>query len=105
MGVRIIYSDFANDDLKKIFDFISKGSVFYAKREVNSLRLSVKKLKKNIYLGKAFAKADDENTRELIIKHYRIIYQINASEERIDILTIHHHARSIERNPAFNEED
>jgi mRNA-degrading endonuclease RelE of RelBE toxin-antitoxin system len=34
----------------------------------------------------------DENIRELILGNYRIIYRI-ISEERIDILTVHHSAK------------
>jgi toxin ParE1/3/4 len=38
--------------------------------------------------------------RELIEGNYRIIYRI-VSEERIDILTIHHSSRLLSNNPMF----
>lgn len=37
---------------------------------------------------------NDENIREIIEGNYRIIYKI-LSNERIDIITIHHGARSL----------
>jgi len=37
---------------------------------------------------------EDESIRELILGSYRIIYKI-VSQERIDILTVHHSARML----------
>jgi len=37
-------------------------------------------------------------------KNYRAIYRIIHSE-RIDIFTIHHHARLISNNPAFKDDE
>lgn len=102
MGV-IKYSKTALQDLKAIYNYISRDSIFYAKREAKLIRLATSKLKTAPLIGKKFEKYDDENIRELIFKNYRIIYEIESKQ--IVILTIHHHSRSISNNPAFRDEE
>lgn len=104
MAIKIVYSDIAITDLYDIFQFIRRGSLFYAKKEIKDIRFVIKKLKQNAFRGKVFAEMDDELTRELTFKNYRIIYEIVPDKE-INIVSIHHHARSISNNPAFNKED
>jgi toxin ParE1/3/4 len=104
MAIKITYSQFANEDLYEIYKFIRRDSLFYAKKEVNDIRTVIKKLKLNTYRGKVFSDLDDKLTRELIFKNYRIIYEIIPDSE-INIITIHHHARSMGNNPAFTDED
>lgn len=104
MGLKIIYSKFALQDLKEIYDYIRRDSFHYAKNELREIRLTIKKLKPAPLLGKRFEKSADEFTRELIYKNYRVIYRI-VNSERIDILSIHHHARLIGNNPAFKDNE
>jgi toxin ParE1/3/4 len=99
----IIFSLIAKNDLKSIFDYIGQNSKVYAKKEVIAITLTTKKLKANRYLGKRFEKYDDENIRELIFKNYRIVYEL--AQEKIIILTIHHHARLLSNNPALTDGD
>ncbi|MBB5396274.1 type II toxin-antitoxin system RelE/ParE family toxin [Mucilaginibacter sp. AK015] len=104
MGLTITYSDISRRDLRAIYNFIRRDSLFYAKKEIKEIRLAITKLKLNPLLGRRFEKFDDELTRELIFKNYRIIYDI-VPDKRINILSIHHHARSLSNNPAFIPED
>ncbi|MBE9586110.1 type II toxin-antitoxin system RelE/ParE family toxin [Mucilaginibacter sp. JRF] len=83
---------------------MKKDSPYYAKNEVDDIRTAIRKLKLNSLLGKRFERSEDDTLRELIFKNYRIIYQI-ISPEQINILSIHHHARSITNNPAFKDDD
>ncbi|MCJ8208464.1 type II toxin-antitoxin system RelE/ParE family toxin [Mucilaginibacter sp. RS28] len=103
MGVKIVYSREALDDIKEIYAFIKKGSVKYAKLEVNYIRSFISKLKHDIYLGKPFPKAGT-SVREVIFRNYRIFYDVLSTSDLL-ILTIHHHARSLSNNPAFKEDD
>ena len=64
----------------------------------------LKTLKSNLYLGHKFYEGDDELTREMVYKNYRIIYQIE-SNTKIQILTIHHHARLLSNNPALGDNE
>lgn len=104
MGLKIVYSRFALQDLKDIYDYIRRDSYHYAKKERDSIRNAIKSLKTNPYSGKQFEKSNDELTRELVFKNYRIIYDL-IPEYRINILSIHHHARLIINNPAFKTEE
>lgn len=104
MELKIVFSKTAIRDLKEIFEYIKIDSLKYAHREVQLIRAVVKKLNSNSFLGRKFEKADDELTRELIFKNYRIIYDIVPGIP-IYILSIHHHSRLIANNPAFGSEE
>jgi len=101
--VTIVYSEIATRDLKNIYNYIAKESKHYAKIELKLIREFVRKLKFNMRMGKNFERLD-ESVREIVFKNYRIIYEI-ISPTQIVILSIHHHARSIANNPAFNDDE
>jgi toxin ParE1/3/4 len=101
VGLTIVYSKFAVRDLKEIYDYIKRDSPYYAKKEREFIRAAIQKLKLNPLSCKQFE--NDNLTRELVFKNYRIIYDI-VPDKRIEILTIHHHARLIGNNPAFKDE-
>lgn len=94
--VRINWTIQSKNDLKDIADYISKDSKQYAKLQINRIRLRTQILKSQIYSGKIVPEIDHKNTRELIEGNYRIIYKI-VNENRIDILTVHHSARDLNK--------
>ena len=104
MAIVIVYSKIAQQDLNVIYSYIRRDSVRYALNEVKLIRAAIRKLKSNSLLGRKFEKLDNELTRELIFRNYRIAYDI-ISDKEIQVLTIHHHARLITNNPAFTGED
>lgn len=101
--VRIVVSKIARKDIKEVVDYIKRGSVKYAFLEKQYIEDAINKLKFQPQKGKIFLDASP-NVRELVFRNYRIVYEI-VSDDRIDILTIHHHARSLGNNPAFKDED
>jgi toxin ParE1/3/4 len=98
VGLILIYSKTAKRDMDEIYGFIRRNSLYYAQKEIKSIRIATQKLKIDPLLGKKFEASDDELTRELIYKSYRIIYDIIPGK-KITILTIHHHSRSLTNNP------
>lgn len=104
MGLKIIYSKIAQQDLKEIYNYIRRNSFHYAKNEQKAIELAISKLEFNPLLGKIFEGIGYEFTRELTFKNYRIIYDV-ILETHINILTIHHHARLISNNPAFKADE
>jgi len=104
VGLKIIYSKIALENLREIYDYIKRNSPYYAKYETQLIRSVIKKLKDNPLLGKKFEQSEDEFTRELIYRNYRIIYDLIKDNE-INILSIHHHARLISNNPAFKQDE
>ncbi len=94
--VQINWTNLAVEDLKGIHDYISRDSKKYAKIQVLRLRTRTNILKKHPLSGKQVPEYNDDNFRELIEGNYRIIYKL-VSVERIDILTIHHSSRDLEK--------
>ena len=101
--VKIVFSKIARFDLKEIVDYIKRDSVKYALLEKKKIIHAIDKLSYQPLMGKQVPELNS-NYRELIFGNYLIIYKI-VSDKQINILTIHHHARSLSNNPAFNEED
>ena len=94
--VQIRWTKTALLDLKSIYEFIAKDSKKYAKLEVIKLKTRTQFLKKAPLLGKEVPEKGDVAIRELNEGNYRIIYKIIDSD-RVDILTIHHTARDLEK--------
>ncbi|HCN84765.1 MAG TPA: hypothetical protein DIT07_14280 [Sphingobacteriaceae bacterium] len=101
--MKIIYSKLAVFDLKSIYDFIRKDLFPYAVKEVKSIRTVINALKSQPNIGKFFEIQNKETIRELVYKHYRIIYEITS--DKIEILSIHHSARLLENDSLFNDLD
>lgn len=104
MGLKIIFSKFALKDLKDIYDYIARDSLYYARNEKKLIRAAIGKLKFDPLAHRKFEKSEDEFTRELIFRNYRIIYEYTPGVQ-IVILTIHHHARLLGNNQAFKENE
>jgi len=94
--VQINWTKQSVEDLKDILDYISKESVKYARFQVIKIRHRLKILYTYSYAGKIVSELKNENIRELIEGNYRIIYRI-VSENRIDILTVHHSSRDLSK--------
>ena len=92
--VRIRFTKQSLFDLKEIYDYISYDSKKYAQYQIVKIRNSIKILKQYKFSGKIVEEYNDENIREIIEGNYRIIYKI-LGDDRIDIITIHHGARSL----------
>ena len=92
--VRIRFTKQSLFDLKEIYDYISYDSKKYAQYQILKIRISIKILKQYKFSGKIVEEYNDENIREIIEGNYRIIYKI-LGDDRIDIITIHHGARSL----------
>jgi toxin ParE1/3/4 len=89
---RLNWTDLSIEDLTNIAEFISKDSPKYSVIQIKRIRERAKILKEQPFLGRIVPETQNDSVRELILGNYRIIYRI-ISEDRIDILTIHHSAR------------
>ncbi len=93
--VNVIWTEQAIDDLTHIAQYSSGYSEKYASTIVSKLFNKTNILKTMPRIGRMVPEQQDDNLRELIEGNYRIIYEI-SSEERIDILTVHHSSRPLE---------
>lgn len=94
--VKIVWTEQAVSDLKDIFDFISKDSKRYAENQIKRIKSRTIILKNRPVIGRIVPEIEIAEIRELIEGNYRIIYRI-FSKESIEILTVHHSARDIEK--------
>lgn len=102
MGLSIVYSKIALQVWRR-YTSLKQDSPYYATKERDAIRAAIQKLKLNSLSYKQFEEATGNMTREFVFKNYRIIYDI-VTYKQINILTIHHHARLIGNNPAFEDE-
>ena len=91
--VKIIWTEFAIEDLRLIHEYISKDSKRYADRFVEKLIERVDQLEYFPKSGRVVPEFNSETLRELIEGNYRIIYKVSANQ--IAIVRVHHSARQL----------
>lgn len=92
--VKVIWTEQAIDDLTNIAQYSSSYSEKYASTIVSKLFNKTDILKTMPRIGRMVPEKNSDAIRELIEGNYRIIYQIR-SEDRIEILTVHHSAKPL----------
>lgn len=98
----IVWSPQSLRDLDSIAEYIARDSQYYAKIFVERIKLKTELLKPFPFIGRSVSESSDPTHRELIYKKYRIIYQ--ATEERVNILTVLHSARLLDADTALPTE-
>lgn len=91
--VTITWTDFAIEDLRSIFDYISRDSRVYADRYVDKLIFRVDQLESNPRSGRVVPEIGREEIRELIEGNYRLVYKYVA--DTVTVLRVHHSARQL----------
>ena len=91
--VQLNWTLLARNDLKAIFEYISKDSKKFAKLEILKIKSRTQVLKEQPLIGKEVIESGNIDVRELVEGNYRIIYKM-VDNDRIDILTIHHCSRN-----------
>lgn len=89
--VKLIWTELALKDLKKIHDYIARDSKLYAKRQVSKIIIKAEKIENQPYSGRIVPEFSNDTIREMFEGNYRIIYKIN--DEEVFITRIHHSAR------------
>ena len=92
--VQVKWTTLSVEDLKGIYDYISRDSAKFAKIETIKLKLRTNILKTHPFAGKEVPEINNEIIRELIEGNYRIIYKI-IDAKTVHILTIHHASRDL----------
>ncbi|GAA4926059.1 type II toxin-antitoxin system RelE/ParE family toxin [Mucilaginibacter defluvii] len=101
--VRIIFSKTAKTDLKEIVDYIKRDSANYAALEKRKIMSAIDRLAIQPEIGTVLSTISIKY-RKMVFGNYLVIYTI-ISPEQINILSVHHHARSFTNNPAFKDDD
>ena len=80
---KIVWTDPAIRDLAGIHSYIARDSNVYADALVLEIFQFVDKLEEFPRSGRVVPELNDENTREIIVGNYRVIYDIVQSKVRI----------------------
>lgn len=80
--------------LEGIFEYINREAPFYAEHTVQQILASVDRLEAHPFSGRVVPEAEQDDIREVIFQHYRIIYWI-VSSNQIDILGVVHGSRDL----------
>ncbi len=92
--VKVIWTDFAIEDLKSIHEYISKDSLSYANKFIEKVIARVDQLENFPNSGRIVPEFHSELIRELIEGNYRIVYKVNI--DHIGIVRIHHSASELD---------
>lgn len=90
---KLVWTEFALDDLQLIHEYISSDSKRYADRLIEKIINRVDQLEKFPKSGRVVPEFDTESIRELIEGNYRIVYKITSHQ--VTIIRIHHAARQL----------
>jgi plasmid stabilization system protein ParE len=93
MARKIIWTQIAWDDLEDIAEYISRDSANYAAAFVREIRTAARSLEKFSNRGHIVPEVKNPNIRELIIRSYRLIFQV--TEKAVFILGLVHGARDL----------
>jgi plasmid stabilization system protein ParE len=93
MAGKIIWSRQAREDLRDIVTFIAQDDPFIAEKFACRLMSRVESLTNFPEMGRVVPEEQDKNVREIVVRPYRIIYQLQAEGQMIAIARIWHGAR------------
>ena len=91
--VKVVWTEFAIDDLRSIHKYISKDSKIYADKFIENLIGKVEQLENFPRSGRIVPEFNSDLIRELIEGNYRLVYKINPGS--IGIIRVHHSARQM----------
>jgi len=90
----------SKQDLKQIYNYISRDSTFYAQKVVIAIVEKSETLNVFPYMGRIVPERNEERIREILIYSFRMIYQINSNN--IEILALIHSKKDFS-SIEFNE--
>jgi addiction module RelE/StbE family toxin len=91
--VKIIWTEFALEDLRSIHSYISQDSKYYADKFVEKLISRIDQLEFYPQSGRIVPEFQNDSIRELIEGNYRIIYKLNP--DFIGISRVHHSSKQL----------
>ena len=94
MARAIRWTEVATDDLHEAARFIARDSPYYAAAFVGDVRKTARSLHHSPERGRIVPESNRSDIRELLIKSYRLIYQVTDYE--VFILAFIHGARDLD---------
>jgi len=91
MGCRVVLTRLAEGDLAEIVDFIFQENPVAARRVGLELVAQLRSLEEFPLIG--VSEFGEENLREIVHSHYRIVYRAHPESHQIEVLRIWQGAR------------
>jgi toxin ParE1/3/4 len=76
--MRVEWSDPAREDLNDLVHYISRDSVRYAQNFAEKILMATRRLNTFAESGRYVPEDEAQQTREIIVQGYRVMYAINA---------------------------
>lgn len=92
---RIVWAPQALEDVQAIRDYLSRSSIDYANLIVELIVTAVGRLERHPRSGRIVPEVGLPSLREVIVRDYRIVYQLRRNV--VEILTVFHGARAFPR--------
>jgi toxin ParE1/3/4 len=101
--MRVFWTEKSEDQLDKIYAYIALDSPFYARQTLSKIISQAEKAAVSPLSGRIVPEMNQEEIREVFHHPYRIIYYLNFSKERIEVLSVLHQARDFNRNSPLED--
>jgi addiction module RelE/StbE family toxin len=99
----VAWTDFALRDLEQIDSYIAEANPLAAERWVQKLIATGESAASAPMAGRVVPEKQRADIREVLLRHYRIVYRIR--ESRIDILTVFEGHKLLREEALPDEED
>jgi len=93
MGCRVVLTRLAEGDLAEIVDFIFQENPVAARRVGLEIVAKLRSLEEFPQIGRMVPEFGEENLREIVHSHYRVVYMVYPEASRIEVVRIWHGAR------------
>lgn len=91
----VIWTEPAKQDLKSIYDYIARDSIYYARTTIQQILNLAEVISEQPNMGKIVLEVKSDSIREMPVHSYRLIYKVNTLG--IIILTVIHSKRIFRR--------
>lgn len=93
MEYEVIWSDRAKQSLQTINDFVAQRNPVAADRLIETILHRGEQLGTVPLIGRKPFPTDNPNVREVVTGKYRIFYEVNEDDKRVEILEVWHTSR------------
>ena len=93
MEFKIIWSDAAIADLQDIWTHVAEHDPEAATRIGRSILAHVRVLADFPYIGPAYPRGSRGTLREIVVRAYRVFYDVSEESQSVEILHVWHGAR------------
>jgi len=93
MAYQVVWSQTAVEDLRQIVQFIALDDAVAAASLADRILNRIEQASEFPFSNRAVPEKSEESIREVILRPYRIVYQVDSRRDAIHVLRIWHGAR------------